>query len=97
MAKKDWTRLVQCESDYDNFSIPDITKYSEVLFTLQRSDGRTTGSTVIPVPQFIGGAVYAIGIEALENVIRENGVCVWLSNTSIEIAGTYATARFFAR
>ena len=96
-ASKDWTRIIECYSANSDFNVPALTQYSEIMLTLQREDGRTTGSSVCPINQFRSGALYATGIDGLQATNTHYGVAVWLSNTHIEVAGTYTTARVYVR
>ena len=96
-TSRDWIILATTTQNDEHITIPNLTQFKELMFSLHRSDGRVCGSSVIPVNVFNGGGVYAIGIDSLQATITEYGVAVWKSNTQIEIAGTYYQARFFGR
>ena len=94
---KDWVLITTTTQSDEHITVQDLSQYKELLFSLHRSDGRVCGSSVVPVNVFIGGGVYAIGINSVSANITEYGVAVWESNTQIGIAGTYYQARFFGR
>ena len=111
-ANKQWTRILNLSitSNTDqNISVTYPNGYSELLFSIQRTDnGRTIGTNVVPRDQFKGGACYVSGsytIVALPMNTNTNefvnGVFIYSDATHIEVAfnkgNVNLTARVFAR
>lgn len=72
-------------------TVDSLYNYNEILFTIQVNNGRTAGSTLCTRAQFQGGAIYANGINGIgETTVDAAAVCVWLSETSVEIATSTA-------
>ncbi len=96
---KEWKRIINVttvsDTSFDQtFSVEDISKYEEIMFTLQRdSNKRTFASSVCNVRQFDGAGLYAGGSFSLYSGLMQNNggywinaVAVHISNTQIEIA-----------
>ena len=94
-----WTRLTEqtttANTAYDStITIPNVNNYNEIMLSLQRaSNGRTFATTVVPVSQFLGGAVYSLGSYSIfsgnldqQNAIVVNAVAIYVSDTQVEIA-----------
>lgn len=94
-----WTKIAEVTQSANASvdSTVDVTypeNCTEIMFTIQRtSNGRTIASTVCPIVQFGGGAVYAFGSYALASgainamtVVGVNAVCIDAGNNQVEIA-----------
>ena len=97
-ASKIWTEIARTTSADEVIDLNvNLLNYDEIMITTNKSNGRVEGSTISPISTFNGGALYVIGIGALNTTISSYGVVVWISNTSIELAGTYTQLRVYVR
>lgn len=80
---------------YDRtITVQDLTQYTELMFTLQRStNGRTFASALIPITQFNDAGCYVSGSYTLYSGAMNgnsnrwiNAVAIYVSNTQIELA-----------
>lgn len=92
-----WKEIARTNNADETINVSSMNNYKEVMITLHKNNGRVCGSTVSPFAVFKNGAMYCNGISSVSATITHYGVCVYLSDTQIEIAGTYNQARVFAR
>ena len=97
-ASKIWKELTRTSLNDVVIDLQEsLANYDELLVTINKSNGRVEGSTLATTTTFYGGGMYVIGMDTLNGSISSYGVAVWLSNTKIQLAGTYSQMRFYAR
>lgn len=109
-AWNSWKQLatvtIPADTAYDQeLSHEDISNYNEIMFVLLRnSNGRTFASSVAPVQLYRSAGLYASGTFAIysgrmsDNVsILVNGVAIYSSNTTTEIALNATSESVIAR
>lgn len=98
-SKLEWKVLADgtttANVSYDTTTtIQDISAFRELMFTLQRvSNGRTFASSILPMSQFVNGAIYAIGSYSMfagklnqQTAMIVNAVAIYVNDTQVEFA-----------
>lgn len=97
-ASKIWTEIARTTSADEVIDLNvNLLNYDEIMITTNKNNGRVEGSSICPISTFNGGAIYVIGIGALNTTLSSYGVVVWVSNTLIELAGSYTQLRVYVR
>lgn len=77
----------------DTISVSYPGEFTEIMYTIQRySNGRTIASTVVPLTQFQGGAMYAMGAYTLYTGTMKDSTIVVVNGVAIQDTGTIEIA-----